>query len=144
MRLVLRLTAVLLVLAALPTAAADIAVNVDSQPAGLTIRFDGADAIAPFTRMVPAGTSHSLLAVSPQAGEPGTRFLFDHWNGPFGVPLTSAQFNFTPGGSYFDSAFNLGPSLSWTGGAADCTFSVVHLNGGKIVTDGSTTVHVDA
>jgi len=105
MRLVLRLTAVLLVLAALPTAAADIAVNVDSQPAGLTIRFDGADAITPFTRMVPAGTSHGLLAVSPQAGEPGTRFLFDHWNGPFGVPLTSAQFNFTPGGSYFDYSY---------------------------------------
>jgi hypothetical protein len=49
-----------------------------------------------------------------------------------------------PGGSYFDSPFNLGPSLSWTGGAADCTFSVIHLNGGKIVTDGSTTIHVDA
>jgi len=48
------------------------------------------------------------------------------------------------GGSYFDAAFNLGPSVSWTGGAADCTFSVVHLTGGKVVTDASTTVHVDA
>ena len=49
-----------------------------------------------------------------------------------------------PGGSYFDSPFNLGPSMSWTGGAADCTFSVVHLNCGKLTTDASTTVHVDA
>ena len=48
------------------------------------------------------------------------------------------------GGSYFDSPFNLGPSLSWTGGTADCTFTVVHLSGGKVVTDASTTIHVDA
>jgi hypothetical protein len=49
-----------------------------------------------------------------------------------------------PGGSYFDAPFNLGPSMSWTEGAADCTFSVVHLNGGKVVTDASTAVHVEA
>jgi hypothetical protein len=49
-----------------------------------------------------------------------------------------------PGGSYYGAPFTLGPSLSWTGGAADCTFSVVHLTGGKVVTDASTTLHVDA
>jgi hypothetical protein len=49
-----------------------------------------------------------------------------------------------PGGSYFDSSFNLGPSMSWTGGAADCTFSVVHLTGGRVVTGASTSIHVDA
>lgn len=48
------------------------------------------------------------------------------------------------GGSYFGSPFNLGPSMSWTGGAADCTFTVVHLSGGKVVTDASTSIHVDA
>ena len=49
-----------------------------------------------------------------------------------------------PGGSYFGSPFNLGPSMSWTGGAAECTFTVVHLTGGKVVTDASTSIHVDA
>jgi peptidoglycan/LPS O-acetylase OafA/YrhL len=48
------------------------------------------------------------------------------------------------GGSYYGTPFNLGPSMSWTGGAADCTFSVVHLSGGKVVTDASAAIHVDA
>ena len=62
-------------------------------------------------------------------------------NGEIVGTATHAGF---PGGSYFDTAFTLGPSMSWTEGAADCTFSVVHLNGGKVVTDASTTVHVAA
>jgi hypothetical protein len=49
-----------------------------------------------------------------------------------------------PGGSYYGSAFNLGPSVSWSGGAADCTFTVVHLTASKVVTDASTSIHVDA
>jgi len=48
------------------------------------------------------------------------------------------------GGSYYDTPFNLGPSMSWTSGAADCTLTVVHLSGGKVVTDASTSIHVDA
>jgi len=48
------------------------------------------------------------------------------------------------GGSYFGMPFNLGPSTVWTAGAADCTFTVVHLVNGKVVTDASATIHVDA
>jgi len=62
-------------------------------------------------------------------------------NGAVVGTATHAAF---PGGSYFGSPFDLGPSMSWTGGAADCTFSVVHLTSGKLVTDASTTLHVDA
>src|SRR5262245_27638724 len=48
------------------------------------------------------------------------------------------------GGSYYDTPFTLGPSLSWTGGAADCTFAAIRASGGKVATDGSTTIHVAA
>lgn len=48
-----------------------------------------------------------------------------------------------PGGWYYQTPFQLGPSLAWTSGAADCTFKVWHYNKNKQVTDASTTIHVD-
>jgi peptidoglycan/LPS O-acetylase OafA/YrhL len=49
-----------------------------------------------------------------------------------------------PGGSYYDAPFNLGPTLSWSGGAADCTFTVAHFSSSKLVTDATASLHVDA
>jgi hypothetical protein len=51
-----------------------------------------------------------------------------------------------PGGVGYQDPFYLGPSASWTGGAADCTVTVFHLNSSntKLVTDATTSFHVDA
>jgi hypothetical protein len=50
-----------------------------------------------------------------------------------------------PGGMGYQSPFYLGPSASWTSGPADCTVTVFHLNSNstKLVTDASTSFHVD-
>jgi hypothetical protein len=48
-----------------------------------------------------------------------------------------------PGGWYYHTPFQLGPSLAWTSGAADCTFRVWHYNRNKQVTDASATIHVN-
>jgi hypothetical protein len=48
-----------------------------------------------------------------------------------------------PGGWYCGWAFNLGPTQSWTGGDADCKVSVVHTSRNKVVTDATTSFHVD-
>lgn len=48
-----------------------------------------------------------------------------------------------PGGWYYGDPFWLGPSQSWSGGAADCTLTVVHTSNNKIVTDARTSFHVD-
>ena len=49
-----------------------------------------------------------------------------------------------PGGWYYGWAFSLGPSAAWTGGAADCTFTVTHSGTGKTATDATLKIHVDA
>lgn len=48
-----------------------------------------------------------------------------------------------PGGMYYGDPFWLGPTQSWSSGAADCTAKVVHLSGNRIVVDGETSFHVD-
>jgi hypothetical protein len=50
-----------------------------------------------------------------------------------------------PGGVGYQDPFYLGPSAAWTGGAADCTVTVFHLNSNstKLVTDATTSFHVD-
>jgi hypothetical protein len=47
-------------------------------------------------------------------------------------------------GWYYNTPFHLGPSLSWTSGAADCTVTVSHQSNNKSITDASTTLHVNA
>jgi len=61
-----------------------------------------------------------------------------------GVLVGSSDHAAFPGGWYYGWPFGLGPSASWTGGAADCTFTVVHTSSNKTVTDASKTIHVDA
>jgi hypothetical protein len=61
-----------------------------------------------------------------------------------GVVVGTADHAAFPGGWYYGWPFGLGPTLSWTGGAADCTFTVTHTGGNKTVTDASTTIHVNA
>ena len=60
-----------------------------------------------------------------------------------GVVVGTADHANFPGGWYYQSPFQLGPSLSWTSGAADCNFKVWHYSRNKQVTDASTTIHVD-
>src|SRR5580765_7294755 len=61
-----------------------------------------------------------------------------------GVLVGSSDHAAFPGGWYYDWPFSLGPSASWTGGAADCAFTVVHGGGNKTVTDARVTIHVNA
>jgi hypothetical protein len=55
--------------------------------------------------------------------------------------LTSDHAAF-PSGWYYNWPFELGPTQSWSGGAADCTVKVVHQNRNKVVTDATTSFHV--
>ena len=56
--------------------------------------------------------------------------------------LTSDHAAF-PSGWYYNWPFILGPTGSWGFGAADCTVTVVHVSNRKIVTDATTSFHVD-
>jgi hypothetical protein len=58
-----------------------------------------------------------------------------------GILVGSSDHAAFPGGWYYGWAFSLGPSASWSGGAADCTFTVVH-GSTKTTTDASLTIHV--
>ncbi|MDP9332751.1 MAG: hypothetical protein M3Q30_05510 [Actinomycetota bacterium] len=49
-----------------------------------------------------------------------------------------------PAGWYYNWPFYLGPSQSWTSGAADCTVTVVHQSHNKVVTDATKSFHVYA
>jgi len=46
-------------------------------------------------------------------------------------------------GWYYNWPWNLGPTQSWSGGAADCTVRVFHTGHSKQVTDATTSFHVD-
>lgn len=61
-------------------------------------------------------------------------------NGAKVLGVTHAGF---AGGWYYGWPFSLGPTQMWTGGAADCTVVVSHQSNKKIVTDASTSFHVD-
>lgn len=61
-----------------------------------------------------------------------------------GVVVGTASHAAFPGGAYYGTPFSLGPTRSWSGGAADCTFSVVHVARTRVVTDASVSIHVDA
>jgi hypothetical protein len=60
-----------------------------------------------------------------------------------GVLVGSSDHAAFGGGWYYNWPFTLGPSASWVGGSADCTFSVV-LSGKKASTLASMRIHVDA
>jgi len=60
-----------------------------------------------------------------------------------GVLVASGDHAAFPGGWYYNWPFNLGPTGSWTGGAASCTVTVVHSSN-KTATDASTSFQVSA
>jgi hypothetical protein len=47
------------------------------------------------------------------------------------------------GAWYYGDPFYLGPSMSWSGGDADCKVRVYHQSSSKTVTDATTSFHVD-
>ncbi len=57
-----------------------VAATVDTNPIGLDIVVDGATYTAPVTFAWPEGSSHSLLAPSPQKESPGSRHAFASWS----------------------------------------------------------------
>jgi hypothetical protein len=59
-----------------------------------------------------------------------------------GVLVASGDHAAFPGGWYYNWPFNLGPTGSWTGGAANCTVSAVHKSNNKVTTDASTSFDV--
>jgi len=61
-----------------------------------------------------------------------------------GVLVASGDHAAFPSGWYYNWPFNLGPTGSWTGGAANCTVSVVHTSGSKVSTDATTSFQVSA
>jgi hypothetical protein len=61
-------------------------------------------------------------------------------NGTTVYNVTHAGF---AGGWYYNWAFTLGPTYMWAGGAADCKVRVYHQSNNKLVTDATTTFHVD-
>jgi hypothetical protein len=46
-------------------------------------------------------------------------------------------------GWYYNWPWKLGPTQSWSGGAADCTVVVYHQQNNKIVNDATTSFHVN-
>jgi len=48
-----------------------------------------------------------------------------------------------PGGMEFNYPWVLGQTGLWTAGAGDCTVTVFHVNNNKVVTDATTSFHVD-
>ncbi len=60
-----------------------------------------------------------------------------------GALVGNATHSGFPGGWYYGWPFNLGPSLSWTSGAADCTFTVGYQYTKKSVVVAKTTIHVN-
>jgi hypothetical protein len=61
-----------------------------------------------------------------------------------GVLVASGDHAAFPGGWYYNWPFDLGPTASWTGGAASCALTVVHTATNKVVTDASTSFQVGA
>jgi hypothetical protein len=60
-----------------------------------------------------------------------------------GVLVASGDHAGFSGGWYYNWPFNLGPTQSWTGGAANCTVTVFHQSNKQIVTDASTSFSVN-
>jgi hypothetical protein len=60
-----------------------------------------------------------------------------------GALVASGDHAAFPGGWYYNWPFDLGPTGSWSGGAANCTVTVVHTFNNKVVTDASTSFHVN-
>ena len=85
------------------------------------------------------GTVHVSTSVSPDLNPWITMTCTQN-----GAVVGTASHAGFPDGSYYDTPFNLGPTLSWTDGSADCEFAVMRVTRGKIVTDATTTIHVDA
>ena len=61
-----------------------------------------------------------------------------------GIVVGTSDHAAFPGGWYYNWPFSLGPTASWTGGAADCTFTVVHTSGKKVTTDARLSIRVNA
>jgi hypothetical protein len=61
-----------------------------------------------------------------------------------GVLVGSADEAAFPGGWYYGDPFYLGPTSSWTGGAATCNVQVVHMGHSKAIVDASTSFSVGA
>jgi hypothetical protein len=66
--------------------------------------------------------------------------LMCHQNG---VLVGSGDHAGFAGGLGYNDPFNLGPTMVWSGGAADCTVTVFHQSSGKLVTDAATSFHVN-
>jgi hypothetical protein len=60
-----------------------------------------------------------------------------------GVKVYDTTHSGFDGGWYYNWSFTLGPTYMWTGGAADCTVWVYHQSNNRLVTDATTTFHVD-
>ena len=60
-----------------------------------------------------------------------------------GVLVGTSVHSAFPGGWYYGVPFLLGPSSTWTSGAADCTFTVSHLSNKRTVVDARGSIRVN-
>jgi len=60
-----------------------------------------------------------------------------------GVMVLSGSHAAFSTGWYYNWPFNLGPTLKWKSGPAECTARVFHMSNNKNVTDALTSFHVD-
>ena len=54
--------------------------TISTNPAGLQVIVDGTSHTAPVKFVWSVGSSHTLSVSSPQAGDSGTRYVYDYWN----------------------------------------------------------------
>lgn len=92
----------------------------------------------------PAGPYHFKQQVTITTNAPVTNSSFlaltCNQNGSVVYGDTHALFSY---GYYYGLPFNLGPSLKWTSGAADCTATAFHQSHNKQINDAATSFHVD-
>ena len=84
------------------------AVTVTTSPSGLSITVDGVPSTAPQTFNWIVGSSHTIATSSPQAGPPGSQYVFDNWSDlgaiSHGVTAPSSPTTYT---ATFDTQYQL-------------------------------------
>jgi hypothetical protein len=106
-----------------------------------------------------SGQSNPIVAVTPTGPYSFGEAIYVTTNAPMypnnagpwielmcyqnGVLVGSGDHAGFAGGLGYNDPFNLGPTMSWSGGAADCTVTVFHQSTNRLITDATTSFHVN-
>jgi uncharacterized delta-60 repeat protein/uncharacterized repeat protein (TIGR02543 family) len=92
-------------------------ITIDTYPAGIQITTDGSDYTAPQTFEWVQDSEHTIGVASPQSGEGGTQYVYDHWsdggdqNHTITVPTSNTTYT-----AYFNRQYSLTTSTNPPGG----------------------------